>query len=218
MADERDPHARLINDLARDLVPVRTLRAPWLRANCWIAVLVTAAAMLASQGDVVALGDPVVAEPINLGVLLGSALTAILAAIAAVESTVPGRAAQWNLLPIPPLVFWIMFSGLGCLGNALGEAAQPASLRVALRECLPFLLMVSLPLFILLMILLRRGFAARPANTATLCGLAAAAGAATLLSFIHPFDLSAIDLLVHGLAISGIIIAGRHFGYRWLGG
>ena len=41
---------------------------------------------------------------------------------------------------------------------------------------------------------------------------------ATLLSFIHPFDLSAIDLLVHGLAISGIIIAGRHFGYRWLGG
>jgi hypothetical protein len=44
--------------------------------------------------------------------------------------------------------------------------------------------------------------------TAATAGLAAAAAAATLLNFCHPFDAASTDIVVHALAV-GLVIAGN---------
>lgn len=218
MVTDPSRHARLIDGLAQDLKPVRPLPSPLYRAMAWIALLLAATAALAVFGDAQGLRQRIVLVPAVGWAMLGSGLTAILAAIAAFLSSVPGRNQRWGLLPLPALLLWITTSGLGCLGAAAAESGQPVSLRLAMRECLPFLLMVSIPFSALLFAMLRRGFPPRPGRTAALAGMAAAAGAATLLNFVHPFEVAAIDLLVHGTAVAGIVLVSRIAGRRWLSG
>jgi hypothetical protein len=52
--------------------------------------------------------------------------------------------------------------------------------------------------------------------TAAIAGLAAAAAAATLLNFFHPYDAAATDLMVHVLAVALVIVANRAFSGRLL--
>jgi hypothetical protein len=218
MAVDPFDHERLIDDLAQDLRPVRPLTSPGRRAGMWIGLLAAVAIVMAALSDVSALGQRIAAVPDVGWAMLGSGLTTVLAAVAAFQTSVPGRAARWNLLPLPALLFWVASSGLGCLSATAGGIGRPATLHSALNECLPFLLLVSLPLLAVLLFMLRRGFPPQPAHTAAQAGLAAAAGAATLLNFFHPFDVTAIDLTVHGLAVAGIAVLSRAFGQRYLGG
>ena len=57
-----------------------------------------------------------------------------------------------------------------------------------------FIVFVSVPLAVALVLMLRRACPLRPGLTATLGGLASAAAAATLLNLFHPFDVAATDL------------------------
>jgi hypothetical protein len=77
-----------------------------------------------------------------------------------------------------------------------------------------FILGFSLPLSLLLMVMLRRGFSLRPKLSAVIGGLACASAAATLLNFVHPYDAAATDLAVHGLAVTIVILANILFGGR----
>jgi hypothetical protein len=218
MAVDSSDHERLIDGLVQNLRPVRPLASPGRRAAAWIGLLAAVATVMAGLSDISALGQRIAAVPDVGWAMLGSGLTAVLAAVAAFQTSVPGRAARWNLLPLPALLLWVASSGLGCLSAAADGIGQPASLHSALRECLPFLLLVSLPLLAVLLFMLRQGFPTQPAHTAAQAGLAAAAGAATLLNFFHPFDVAAIDLTVHGVAVIGIAVASRAFGQRFLSG
>jgi hypothetical protein len=164
MAVDPFDHERLIDDLAQDLRPVRPLMSPGRRAGMWIGLLAAVAIVMAALSDVSALGQRIAAVPNVGGAMLGSGLTAVLAAIAAFQTSVPGRATLWNLLPLPALLFWVASSGLGCLSAAAGGIGRPATLHSALNECLPFLLLVSLPLLAVLLFMLRRGFPPQPAH------------------------------------------------------
>ncbi|WP_159995063.1 NrsF family protein [Roseomonas sp. 18066] len=211
-----DDHARLIGRLAQDLQPVGRLAPPGQRALTWLAIAVALGLLLATLAQPGALLQRMAMRP-EIGVaMLGSALTAALAAWAAFLAAVPGRDARWGLLPLPGLLLWVAASGLGCLGQSLGPAAPPASLDQAVMECVPFIAMVSLPLSLAIGLMLRRGFSTRPGQTGLLAGLAVAAAAATLLNFFHPFDVTAIDLLAHGVSVGLIALGGGVFG-RWLG-
>jgi hypothetical protein len=72
------------------------------------------------------------------------------------------------------------------------------------------------PLSLLLIVMLRRGFSLRPNLTAIIGGLACASAAATLLNFVHPYDAAATDLAVHALAVVIVISANTIFGGRIL--
>jgi hypothetical protein len=208
MPDHMSSPEALIQELASDLRPVRRLAPPLLRALGWLAVVGALAVALACFADLGAMVRRLTAAPDMWLAVAGSTLTAILAAIAAFQTSLPDRKPAWALLPVPGLLLWVGASGLGCLRSWLLPGTHPADL-VEARACLVFILGVSVPLSILLVVMLRRGYPLRPNLTAATGGLAAAAAAATLLNFFHPFDAAATDLVVHAGAVVLVVLANR---------
>ena len=92
---------------------------------------------------------------------------------------------------------------------------HPASLAEA-KTCFTFIVALSVPLSIVTIFMVRRAFPMRPNLTAATGGVAVAAAAATLLNFFHPYDVGAIDLAVHVVAIGLVILANRAVGGRLL--
>ena len=84
------------------------------------------------------------------------------------------------------------------------------------RDCLLFIIGLSVPLSAALIVMLRRAYSLAPPLTAAMAGLASAAAAATLLYFFHPFDAAAIDLAVHAVAVAIVVAAAWAFGTRTL--
>jgi hypothetical protein len=206
---------RLVRTLGADLAPVRRLAPPSLRVLTWLTALGAGALALAMVSDVVAMMHRFTAAPDMWLAAMGSALTVVLAATAAFELSLPDRKAAWALLPLPALLLWIGASGMGWLRTwSIADANpmppdQPA-------HCLIYILGISLPLSLLLIVMLRRGLSLRPNLTAIIGGLACASAAATLLNFIHPYDAAATDLAVHAFAVVIVILANTIFGGRIL--
>lgn len=196
-------HDRLVEDLAGRLEPVRPLPRPSLRAAVWLGAAVVIGALLASKLAMIGLEHRTGRADAWLAAA-GGALTAITAAYAAFATSVPGRSPAWALLPLPAAALWIGASGLGCLrawlapALDLGEAHEPVN-------CLSFLVCVSVPLSLLIVLMLRRACPLRPNLTAALAGLAVAGAAATLLVPFHPEEATASDLLVHAAVVAGVI-------------
>jgi len=208
-------HERLIRDLATDLAPVRRLRPPSVRALAWLAVVVATAIVLAMIADLPALGRRLAAAPDMWLAVTGSALTAILAAIAAFQLSLPDARRAWALLPVPAALLWVVASGVGCLRVWFVPGTHAADLSEA-SDCLIFIIGLSVPLSALLIIMLRRACPLQPGLTAAIAGLASAAAAATLLNFFHPFDAAATDLAVHIFAVALVIVANQAFSGRLL--
>ena len=206
---------RLICDLATDLVPVRRLQPPSVRALTWLAVVFATATVLAVFADLSALGYRVSSTPDMWLSVAGSSLTAILAAIAAFQLSLPDARRTWALLPLPAALLWIVASGVGCLRTWFVPGTHAADLSEA-RDCLIFIVGLSVPLSALLIIMLRRACPLQPELTALIAGLASAAAAATLLNFFHPFDAAATDLTVHIFAVAIVIGANRALSGRLL--
>jgi hypothetical protein len=119
------------------------------------------------------------------------------------------------LLPLPAALLWIVASGVGCLRAWFVPGTHAADLSEA-RDCLIFIVGLSVPLSALLVMMLRRACPLWPGLTASIAGLASAAAAATLLNFFHPFDAAATDLAVHVFAVAIVIMANRAFSGRLL--
>ncbi|RYB03313.1 NrsF family protein [Lichenibacterium ramalinae] len=189
--------------LSADLAPVRRLPSPPVRAACWIGIAAVLAAGLALSCDLPALGRRLMVAPDMWLAVLASTTTAVLAALAAFELSVPGRSARWALLPVPALVLWMSASGLGCLrtwtmpdGGGMGEGGMGEA-----RHCLLNIVLISVPLMAVMAVMVRRACPLRPNLTALVSGLAIAAASATLLNFDHPYDASAVDLAAHLVAV-----------------
>lgn len=210
------PHDRLIQGLASDLKPVRRLPSPGKRALAWLAFVAIVACLLAPIADLPALERRLMAEPDMWLAVTGSTLTALLATVAAFQLSLPDRSRAWAWLPLPPALLWIGASGAGCLRSWFVPETHAADLSEA-RDCLLFILALSVPLSALLFMMLRRAYPLQPGLTAAIAGLAVAAAAATLLNFFHPFDAAATDLAVHAFAVALVILFSRTIGAQMFG-
>jgi hypothetical protein len=210
-----DSNERLVRELSADLRTVRRLPSPGMRALIWLAIIGSMALALAMVSDVKAMIIRLMAAPDMWLAALASMLTAVLAATAAFELSLPDRKAAWALLPLPALLLWISASGMGCLRVWSVTEVSPVPPDQP-EHCLIFILGFSLPLSLLVIALLRRGFSLRPNLTAVIGGLACASAAATLLNFVHPYDAAATDLAVHALAVTIVVLANTAFGGRIL--
>lgn len=205
-------HDRLIERLADDLRPVRPVSPAWLAAG-WLLVVIAFAVYLASMSDLHAMMRRLMGAPDMWLAAVGSALTGVLAVVAAFITSVPGRSTRWALLPVPPLALWIWESGMGCTRGFHLPGVRDASFADG-DHCFMFIVALSLPLSLLLMVLLRWTFPLRPNLTLALGGLAAAGTAATLLNFFHPYDATVSDLVFHAVAVALVVGANRLFGER----
>jgi hypothetical protein len=208
-----NPHDRLIRGLAADLRPVRRLRPPLFRALAWFAALLALAIGLAAFANLDAVWQRISAAPDLWLAVIGSSLTAILAAIAAFELSLPDAPRAWAALPLPAAVLWVAASGFGCLRVWVAPQSHVAVMSEA-RDCLMFIVFLSVPLSALLFVMLRQACPLYPGLTAAIGGLAVAAAAATLLNFFHPYDAAATDLVVHALAVALVVAASRVLGGR----
>jgi hypothetical protein len=207
-----EEHDRLIERLAADLRPVRPVSPAWLAAG-WLLVLIVFAGYLASMSDLHAMMGRLMAAPDMWLAAVGSALTGMLAVVAAFMVSVPGRSTRWALLPLPPLALWIWESGMGC-ARGWRLPGIPDTGPGFSDHCFMFICGLSLPLSLLLIVLLRWTFPLRPNLTLALGGLAAAGAAATLLNFFHPYDASVSDLVTHAFAVGLVVVVNRLFGER----
>jgi hypothetical protein len=198
-------HDQLIHGLSADLKPVGRLRRPALRAAVWLAVVAAIALGLAAFADINAMWQRLTAAPDLWLAVISSTLTAIFAAFAAFELSLPDRSRVWAALPLPAAILWIAASGLGCLRTWLAPQTHVATMGEA-RDCFVFIVALSIPLAALLFLMLRRAYPLYLGLTAAIAGLAVAAAAATLLNFFHPFDAAATDLAIHAVAVAIVIV------------
>src|SRR5262245_48652955 len=201
---------RLISVLARDLAPAPRLRPPTVRALAWLTIVAATAIVLAAIADLSTLGHRLSAAPDMWLSVIGSTLTAMLAAVAAFQLGLPDARPAWALLPLPAALLWVVASGVGCLRAWLVPGTHVADLSEA-RDCLIFIVGLAIPLSVVLFVMLRRAYTLQPALTALIAGLASAAAAASLLNFFHPFDAAATDLVVHVFAVA--IVVGANWGF-----
>ena len=206
-------HDQLIRGLAADLRPVRRLRPPLMRALAWLAVFAVLAAGLAVFANLDAVWQRISAAPDLWLAVIGSTVTAILAAIAAFELSLPDAPRIWAVLPLPAALLWAGASGFGCLRVWVAPQSHVAVINEA-RDCLILIVLLSVPLSALLLAMLRRAYPLYPGLTAAIGGLAVAAAAATLLNFFHPYDAAATDLAVHTVAVVLVIAANCALGGR----
>ena len=139
---------------------------------------------------------------------LGSIATTVSAAFAAFELSLPDRSRAWALLPLPAAALWVGASGLGCMRAYMLPGTHFAAIGET-RDCLLFIIALSVPLSAALIVMLRRAYSLAPPLTAAMVGLASAAAAATLLNFFHPFDATAADLGVHVVAVAIVVAAAQ---------
>jgi len=206
-------HDRLIEGLASDLSPVQPLPSPVRRAVIWLGFVILAGLLLSLIADLPAFMQRFMASPDMWMAMLGSALTALLAAIAAFQLSLPDSSRAWAWLPMPALLLWITASGLGCLRDYVLPGTHMAPMNETM-ECLAIIVALSIPFSLLMFAMLREAFSLLPGLTVTIAGLAVAAASATLLNLFHPFDAAVVDLLVHALAVALVIVVCRAYGAR----
>jgi hypothetical protein len=202
-------HARhpdgLIDALAAGLSPVRRLRPPLARALLWLLAPTAIGLAVAAGANWHAFALRFMGAPDLRTAMIASTVTAILAAIATFELSMPDRSGAWGLLPVPALLVWVGASGLGCLRDWLVPGTRVAGMHEA-EHCFYSILVFSAPLSLLLLAMLRRARPLRPGLVTLMGGLTVAAAAATLLWLVHPYDAAPTDLLMHLAAVLLVVL------------
>ena len=199
---------QLIDQLAARATPVRPLLSPGQRALRWIAFVVAViVAMTVISGPRPDLFGAL-SRPSAAVEWMASALTGLLAADAVFQVSVPGRSARWAWLPVAPLVVWIAGLGLGCLGDWSRLGMQAFAFDHHGAECFGAITMISLPLILILLLVVRHAGAVRPVRTALLGALSAAALSAAGVSLIHDGETALMVLLWHVGAIALLVLLG----------
>lgn len=197
---------RLIDLLSADAAPVRPLRSPLRRALTTLALLAAlgllAILLLPGSNPLAMRGaDGRAQAGMELAAMLA---TGVLAVIGAFHLSIPGRSRRWLALPLPSFAAWLMLSGAGCYRDFIRNGSSGLELGHG-ADCLIFILGTSLLLGAPLLWRLSRAAPIDPLPVATLGGLGAAALAAFLLQFFHPFTVTFLDLAVHLVAIVIVI-------------
>lgn len=196
----------LISRLVADANPVKRLRSPAMRAGLWL----LAAGGLGGLAILLFANLPLFADRIREPALavewIATLITGAAAVLAAFQLSLPDRSPAWALLPLPSLAVWIASSGYSCYRHwiTIGPTGWELGQSV---DCLLFILAVSPPLALALLLALRRARPLAPVGVAAMGAVGVAALAAGALQFFHPFDVTFIDLGIHLGAIALVVAA-----------
>jgi len=195
----------LIGRLVADAKPVKRLRPPTIRAGLWLLV----AGGIGGVAIVLFANLPLfadrIAEPALLFEWIATLITGAAAVLAAFQLSLPDRSPAWALLPLPSLAVWIGSSGYSCYRHWITVGPTGWELGESV-SCLVFILAVSPPLAVGLLLALHRARPLEPVRVTATGSVGVAALAAGALQFFHPFDVTFMDLSVH-LGTIEVIVA-----------
>ena len=126
--------------------------------------------------------------------------------MAAFLASVPGRSRRWLLLPAPAMTIWISTIGYGCLTDWISIGPDGVNLGETAR-CFATLVVVSMPLSLVMLIMLRYVARLAPAPIAMVASLAVAAMTAAALSLFHPLDAT-LMVLISNLGVAALFLLG----------
>ena len=201
----------LIDALSSNLMPVRRLRPPGLRALFW---LLLGLVVLALLGAVQGLRPDITLRLSDPGFIIGmtgAVLTGVLAAVAAFMVILPDRSRLWLLLPMPFLALWLSTIGYQCLTQWVSLSPDGMRFGETVR-CFATLVLTGLPLSLAMVMMLRRATPLRPAVASVSGSLAVAAITATALSLVHDLDATVMILLWN------VGLTGLYIGLAWVFG
>ncbi len=194
----------LIESLVAGAKPVRRLRPPAARAVLWLLFALAIVSLLAvSHGLRPDLGARL-GQPLFVTGLAASLLTGVLAAVAAFIVSLPDRSRLWLLLPAPALALWVSTIGYGCLTDWVEIGADGLRLGEAV-DCFATLVLISAPLSLAILVMLRYTALLEPARVAAMGALAVSAIAATALSLFHSPDAT-VMVLMWNLGIAALFV------------
>jgi hypothetical protein len=200
----REDTNTLIERLAHEAKPVKPLRPAALRAGLLIIVIAAAMGALAFyEGNYDAAFASLSSIPYAME-LVGAFSTAVLAVVAAIMLSVPGRSESWIYAPLPGIVLWLSGGGIGC-ARFIDEHGFAQSL-FASQFCYEFIVVAGVPAMIAVYLFLRRAVSIHALGVTALGGLGAAMFAAVLLQFMHAHGTSPADFGAHAAAVVTLIV------------
>jgi len=206
----------LIAQLAADVRPVRPLRPPMLRTLLWLAVAVLVIGTVVAAFGIRPDFMTEMGETRYQLEWAGSLLTGILAAVAAFHVSLPDRPRAWALLPLPGLALWLFSIGYGCMTDWVRLGPQGFAFGVSFF-CFRSILLISLPLSLVLLAMLRLAGPVRPVATIASGMLAAAALSACGVSMFHGDEATLMVLIWHGGAVALLVGLGTVLNRRLFG-
>lgn len=211
---------QLIEQLTSRAAPVRPLASPMRRTLVWVCLAAVLIAMIAS---VHGLRSGLAAEMSRAPALVewvATILTGLFAAYAVFQISVPGRSPAWMWLPVLPLVLWLSGLGWGCIQDYARMGPSAFLIELASSECAVAITMTSIPLGLLMLVMVRHAGVVRPAPTAMLAALSAAALSAAGVSLYHGGESALMVLLWHTGAVAVLSLLCLAFGrslFSWIG-
>lgn len=198
----------LIQTLANAAGPVRVIRPPLFRTAGWLLIALAIMTLLAVEHG---LRSDIANQLRNPSFLIGttaSLLTGALAALGCLRASLPDHSRSWLVLPLPPLVVWVATLGYGCLTDWVSYDA--GSLRIGQAfQCFATVLLISLPLSVSMLVMLRHVARLRPTVVTLAAGLAVAGMTSTAMSLLYRLDATIMNLIWNlGTAALIVIIEG----------
>lgn len=192
-------HQQLIKQLACDIRPVKPLAPTGIRILKWIAVAVPLAIVCSVF--------------VHRGLTDWNQPGAGMALLQLALALTLGIAAAWNALTllIPgrhtiPVVRFILGGGLWLLLNIMSIPAHPsAAAHDHGTFCYLFLMVVSMPMVITLLWMLRQSGGLYSQKSLLMAGISVAAWSVCLLSLCHPVQQDRMDFAMHCAAVATII-------------
>ncbi len=194
----------IIDALSTNLSPVRRQTPPIMRMFLWLALAALVISLLAiSRGVRPNLVGRASELQFQLEVI-GALLTGMSAAFAAFISGIPGRSKWWMALPVPAFILWMAVVGLQCLSGWIEMGPEGMSLGES-AECLATVGLVSLPLSLALVLMLRHAVVMRPLGTYVLGSLAVAGIVGAAMTLLHALDAS-VMIIVFNVVTTLVIV------------
>lgn len=207
----------LIDQLTIRAQPVQPLASPLRRTLLWA---VLAAAIIAAVVANYSLQPGALASASQLMEWMGSVLTALLAAYAVFQVSVPGRSPSWAWLPLPAMLLWLSGLGWGCARDFLQSGSASFAFQSASWECAQAITLISIPLGLIMLLMVRHAGVVRPTPTAMLTALSAAAMSAAAVQLVHKGESALMVLVWHVGAVAVLSLLCWLFGKRlfgWIG-
>ena len=206
----------LIAQLAAEVRPVRPLRPPLLRALFWLAIAVLVIGIVVAAVGIRPDFMEEMGETHYQLEWAGALLTGVLSAIAAFHVSLPDRPRAWALLPLPGLAFWLFSIGYGCMTDWVRLGPQGFAFGTSFF-CFRSILLISLPLSVALLVMLRLAGSVRPVATIASAMLAASALSACGVSMFHGDEATLMVLVWHGGAVALLVGLGTLLNRRLFG-